>query len=624
MNKKSLRDLGILVVICLVAALALAITNQLTVGPIAENKVLAEKQTRVEMLSTAATFEAVELSESSGMDSCFMGLDADGNNVGYVIQTTVNGYAGDVVVTLGLDMESNIIGVNVGGENFSETPGLGALAKEPAFTDQYIGKHAPLTLIKPGAPQADNTIDSIAGATRTSAAVNGGINLAGKYIADLAGGGSPNTASSQGFAGPVAVSIELDDSNAISDIVIGDDYFNETAGYGLAALDESFYGQFIGMTPPLELSDIDAIAGATVTSKAVVNAVNLAFGQLTGAEAPVEEGTKAEFYEDGAWRAAADGFAGPVAVKLELDDALTIQSIVIGDNRFAETEYFGEKALEADFQDQFIGKILPVTVDDIDGIAGATITTDAVLESIDAIYKYASDDEEDEPQPIAVATLATEEVDDSATLGDDGAWRAASKGFAGPVAVKLEMDDNYTITSFEVGDNRFAETEYFGEKALEADFQSQFVGKALPVASSDIDGIAGATITTDAVLSAVDMIYMAANPDAEVAEPEATVDPDAAALGDDGAWRAASKGFQSPVAVKLVLDGLTISEIEIGDNRFDETEYLGDKVLKPDFQSQFVGKTLPIALEDIDAYSGATITTKALVASMDKIYEAVK
>ena len=75
------------------------------------------------------------------------------------------------------------------------------------------------------------------------------------------------TASAQGFGGPVAVTLELDASGAISSITIGDDYFNETEGYGKKALEDSFSSQFIGMKPPLTLSDIDAISGATVTSK---------------------------------------------------------------------------------------------------------------------------------------------------------------------------------------------------------------------------------------------------------------------------------------------------------------------------------------------------------------------
>ena len=163
MSKKALRELGLLIAICLIAALFLAFTNQMTVGPIQENKVQAAEKTRTALIDTAAAFAEVDLSEDSGMDSCYEALDADGNPMGYVIQTTVTGYGGDVVVTLGLDDDGVITGVNVGGENFSETPGLGALAKEEAFTGQYIGKKVPLKLVKSNEPKGDDTIDAIAG-----------------------------------------------------------------------------------------------------------------------------------------------------------------------------------------------------------------------------------------------------------------------------------------------------------------------------------------------------------------------------------------------------------------------------------------------------------------------------
>ena len=642
MSKKYMRDMVPLVVICLVAALLLASFNLLTKDPIEQNSLRAAEETRTRMLPTAASFEAMEVTEGSNMDSVYQGLDASGEPVGYVIQTTVNGYGGEVVVTLGMDMDGVITGVDVGGENFSETPGLGALAKEPKFTQQYIGKTVPLTLVKGNEPKGDNTIDAISGATRTSSAVNGGINLAGKYISDLSGGGSPNTASAQGFGGPVAVTLELDASGAISSITIGDDYFNETEGYGKKALEDSFSSQFIGMTPPLELGDIDAISGATVTSTAVVNAINTVYAQLTGEAAPAapaeEEAPAAQLYEDGAWRAAFKGFGGPVMVALTLDDNLTIQSIQIGDDQFAETEGYGAQALEPAFQEQFIGKTLPLEDGAVDGISGATMTTNAVLDGIDAIYQAATDDTPDEPQPLPTPA-AEAEADDAATVSSsvsattdgNGSWTASAQGFAGPVAVTLTLDDSLTIQSIEIGDDQFAETDGLGANAKEAAFTDQFVGKTLPLADGDIDAISGATITTNAVLEAVNAIYEAAgNGDAEAPveaeEPEATEAPIASVgevTNEGTVWATSAQGFAGPVAVQVTLDGLTIKSIKIGDSQFAETDGLGANALDPMFQLQFVDKTLPLAEGDVEAISGATITTDAVLTALNAIYEAM-
>ena len=639
MSKKYMRDMVPLVVICLVSALLLASFNLLTKDPIQQNSQRAAEETRTRMLPIASSFEPMEVTEGSNMDSVYQGLDASGEPVGYVIQTTVNGYGGEVVVTLGMDMDGVITGVDVGGENFSETPGLGALAKEPAFTQQYIGKKVPLTLVKGNEPKGENTIDAISGATRTSSAVNGGINLAGKYISDLSGGGSPNTASAQGFGGPVAVTLELDASGAISSITIGDDYFNETEGYGKKALEDSFSSQFIGMKPPLTLSDIDAISGATVTSTAVVNAINTVYAQLTGeasTAAPAEEeAPAAQLYEDGTWRAAFKGFGGPVVVALTLDDNLTIQSIQIGDDQFAETEGYGAQALEPAFQEQFIGKTLPLKDGDVDGI--------------DAIYQAATDDTPDEPQPLPTPAAESEtQTDDAATVSTsvaattdgNGSWTASAQGFAGPVAVTLTLDDSLTIQSIEIGDDQFAETDGLGAKAKDAEFTDQFVGKTLPLKDGDIDAISGATITTNAVLDAVNAIYEAADtgaPEATEAPaaadvPEATEAPAATdapvaegeVVNEGTVWSASAQGFAGPVAVQVTLDGLTIKSIKIGDDQFAETDGLGAKALDPMFQLQLVDKTLPLADGDVEAISGATITTNAVLEALNAIYEAAK
>ena len=97
----------------------------------------------------------------------------------------------------------------------------------------------------------------------------------------------------------------------------------------------------------------------------------------------------------------AQGFAGPVTVSVGLDEYGEITSIDIGDERFAETQGLGAKVQEDAFKEQFIGLTLPVSAEDIDGIAGATITTNAVLEALDTIARangLAADDEAGMPE----------------------------------------------------------------------------------------------------------------------------------------------------------------------------------------------------------------------------------
>ena len=80
----------------------------------------------------------------------------------------------------------------------------------------------------------------------------------------------------KGFAGDVTVTFTLDAEGKIATIKIGDSNFNETPGFGAKALEESFAAQFIGKTVPLTVEDIDGISGATITTKAILDAINLA------------------------------------------------------------------------------------------------------------------------------------------------------------------------------------------------------------------------------------------------------------------------------------------------------------------------------------------------------------
>ena len=81
--------------------------------------------------------------------------------------------------------------------------------------------------------------------------------------------------SAEGFGGGmVYVSIKLDEHSAIASLKIDAD--TQTPEYGgRAAEDEAFLKQFIGKTLPLTLGEnVDALSGATVTSEAVVRAMN--------------------------------------------------------------------------------------------------------------------------------------------------------------------------------------------------------------------------------------------------------------------------------------------------------------------------------------------------------------
>ena len=101
-------------------------------------------------------------------------------------------------------------------------------------------------------------------------------------------------------------------------------------------------------------------------------------------------------------------------------------------------------------------KTAPLTLSDIDAISGATATSQAVVDAINAAW--------------AAHEQAREEDKGLAFTGE-------AQGYAGPVWVKVVFDGN-EISALTIGDDRFQETEGYGAQALEKAFRAQFTGES--------------------------------------------------------------------------------------------------------------------------------------------------
>ena len=99
--------------------------------------------------------------------------------------------------------------------------------------------------------------------------------------------------------------------------------------------------------------------------------------------------------------------------------------------------------------------------------------------------------------------------------------------------------------------------------------------------------------------------------------PEATDDLGYAVI-------AQSKGYSSQVPMAVAFDDEgTITNVIGMDNT--ETPGLGTKVQLPDFTDQFLGRTAePLTIDDIDAVTGATISSKAALAAVNEAIEAYR
>lgn len=92
---------------------------------------------------------------------------------GFVVETSVYGYAGDIVMLVGVSNEGTVTGLVV--RDLSETYGLGANAlTDTTYLSQYLETA--------GDAEVGNNVDAITGATVTSKAVTRAVNTAVGYV----------------------------------------------------------------------------------------------------------------------------------------------------------------------------------------------------------------------------------------------------------------------------------------------------------------------------------------------------------------------------------------------------------------------------------------------------------
>lgn len=175
-NVRSIIKTGaILLVIGFVCTLLLSLCNNMTKERIAFLAANAEQEAMTSTLPIADKFIKLQYDGDGVVTAVYEGKNAEKEVVGYCVKAEPIGYGGAISMIVGMDTEGKVTGVDI--VSMSETPGLGAKANEPQFTNGFIGKVAGVKVRKSGTP-ANDEISAISGATVTSKAVTSGVNAA--------------------------------------------------------------------------------------------------------------------------------------------------------------------------------------------------------------------------------------------------------------------------------------------------------------------------------------------------------------------------------------------------------------------------------------------------------------
>lgn len=295
--------LGItLMVISLVAGTALALTNYFTAPIIESQKESAMKK------SLNQVIKADSFKENNAYSAAY---DSQGNPVGKVLKVAVKGYSSIINAIVGVDNGNKVTGIEIISQQ--ETPGLGTRIVESSFLNQFIGKSVDGLKIK----KDGGKIDAITGATISSRAITNGVRQAidqsigknqisesnpeqsanqGQIVNAVSNSNPPKSDNFNGNSAEKVLNVavngyisminaiaRIDANNKITGIEVTSQ--KETLGYGIQ--DNSFLNQFIGKTvDEIKLRQdggkIDAITGATTSSRAITNGVRQAIEQSMG------------------------------------------------------------------------------------------------------------------------------------------------------------------------------------------------------------------------------------------------------------------------------------------------------------------------------------------------------
>jgi len=170
----------VLLAVTFVAALCLGFVHELTKEPIARQLYQAMNASMSSILPQADTYAEVDFYQYAGSPIFNVTRgEANGEVVGYIVGAGKPGYSGRIDVLVGLDLEGVIQGITI--LRHTETPGLGANAALPVFTDQFVGGYGAMRTTRSDSP-ALHEVTIITASTITTDSIVDAVNAALDYF----------------------------------------------------------------------------------------------------------------------------------------------------------------------------------------------------------------------------------------------------------------------------------------------------------------------------------------------------------------------------------------------------------------------------------------------------------
>lgn len=357
------------------------------------------------------------------------------------------------------------------------------------------------------------------------------------------------TGTGEGFNGPIEVEVTVA-GGEIEEVVVLD--HNESEGISDPAI-ENIPTAIVdnGST------DVDVASGATFSSEGIMAAVNDALS-----DSDVADDEAATSYEDGTHLGAAEGHNGPIEVEVTVENS-EITGVTILEH--SESEDISDPAIE-----ETPAAIVENNSTDVDVASGATVSSEAIMAAVED-------------------ALTASEIDETPDSYADGTHLGAAEGLNGPIELEVTVE-NGEILDITVLEH--SETEDLSDPAFD-----QVPAAIIENNSTDVDVASGATVSSDAIMAAVEDALAG-----DSSEETATY--------TDGTYQGSAEGAHGLITLEVTVENGEIAGVTI--HGHNETEDLTDEAFE-----QIPAAIVESNSTDVDVASGATVTSDAIMEAIE-------
>lgn len=379
---KSIKSIIVLVSICAVVTVVLALTNAVTAPIIEKNDAAAANAALLEVLPDGGTFETADLSAHTLPATVTEVYLA--SNGGHVVRLNTTGYASGMVLMCGINPDGTVSGTKLIASQ--ETPSIGGAAAE-TYAASVVGVDA----------ASVEGLDTISGATKTTAAYKNAVRDALNTVIILGGGSVDLRTEEEILADALNEALGAADGaftkHFFVEAVDGVDaiYFADNGAGAVCVVGDQFIALDASYTVITACEE--AVAAAVKTAVDTVRATAVTALDLSAYEGLPTHLTKAEKTASGNYimeiKAAGYGITGGDEYHPASGEYILIRVSVTPDGRIIdcltlseeETDGIGSACADESFYGQFDGKT-EADYQSIDAISGATLTTDGYKKAI--------------------------------------------------------------------------------------------------------------------------------------------------------------------------------------------------------------------------------------------------